>query len=80
MPPTRISFVAALNFIESALRYWGTESAGRLPERLQRLRADLLHFVLPERRERSYPRAVKIKMSNYERKRPTKSSSRKRPK
>jgi Insertion element 4 transposase N-terminal/Transposase DDE domain len=75
--PTRISFVAALNFIENALRAWGTESAGRLPERLQKLRADITHFVLPERRDRSYPRAVKIKMSNYERKRPLKSSSRK---
>ena len=78
--PTRISFVAALNFIESALRTWGTESAGRLPERLQRLREDLAHFVLPERRERSYPRAVKIKMSNYARKRPAKLSSRSRAK
>jgi hypothetical protein len=73
--PTRISFVAALNFIESALRTWGTDSAGRLPERLVRLREDLGHFILPERRKRSYPRAVKIKMSNYDRKRPTKSSS-----
>lgn len=78
--PTRISFVAALNFIESALRTWGTESSGRLPERLQRLREDLAHFVLPERRERSYPRAVKIKMSNYARKRPAKPSSRSRAK
>ena len=76
--PTRISFVAALNYIESALRMWGVESAGRLPERLRRLREDVSHFVLPERRARSYPRAVKIKMSNYDRKRPTKSSSRKR--
>ncbi len=80
VPPTRISFVAALNFIESALRTWGAESAGRLPERLQRLREDLAHFVLPERRERSYPRAVKIKMSNYARKRPAKPSSRNRAK
>lgn len=80
VPPTRISFVAALNFIESALRTWGTESAGRLPERLVRLREDLTHFVLPERRERTYPRAVKIKMSNYPRKRPATSSSRKRAK
>jgi hypothetical protein len=80
VPPTRISFVAALNFIESALRTWGTDSAGRLPERLQRLREDLAHFVLPERRERSYPRAVKIKMSNYARKRPAKPSSRSRAK
>lgn len=78
VPPTRISFVAALNFIETALRTWGTESAGRLPERLRKLREDLSHFILPERRERSYPRAVKIKMSNYPRKRPTKSSSKRR--
>jgi len=36
------------------------------------------HFVLPERRARSYPRAVKIKMSNYARKRPTRSPPRRR--
>ena len=77
VPPVRISFVAALNFIESALRTWGTDNAGRLPERLVRLREDLRHFVLPERRERSYPRQVKIKMSNYDRKRPVHSPSRK---
>ena len=76
--PTRISFVAVLNFIESAFRTWGTDSAGRIPERLARLREDLTHFVLPERRDRTYPRAVKIKMSSYPRKRPTTSSSRKR--
>lgn len=80
VPPTRISFVAALTFVENALRSWGTESAGRLPERLIRLREDLGHFILPERRERSYPRAVKIKMSNYPRKRPAKPSTRKRAK
>jgi hypothetical protein len=80
VPPTRISFVAALTFVENALRSWGTESAGRLPERLIKLREDLAHFILPERRERSYPRAVKIKMSNYSRKRPAKPSTRKRAK
>lgn len=80
VPPTRISFVAALRFIETALRMWGTESAGAWPKRLVHLREDIGHFVLPERRERSYPRAVKIKMSNYPRKRPAKSSSRKRAK
>jgi hypothetical protein len=76
--PTRISFVAALNFIESAFRMWGTDAAGRIPERLKRLREDIGHFVLPERRDRTYPRAVKLKMSNYNRKRPGPSSSRKR--
>lgn len=80
VPPTRVSFVAALNFIESALRSWGTDSAGRLPERLVKLREDIGHFILPPRRDRTYPRAVKIKMSNYPRKRPAPVSSRKRPK
>lgn len=80
VPPTRISFVAALNFIESALRSWGTDNLGRAPQRLINLREDLGHYVLPERRPRSYKREVKIKMSNYPRKRPVTSSSRKRAK
>lgn len=80
VPPMRVSFLAALRFIESAFRMWGVDSAGRLPERLRHLREDIGHYILPERRQRSYPRAVKIKMSNYERKRPFKSSSRKRAK
>ena len=44
---------------------------GKLPGALLDLRARLRLLLLPERRpERSYPRAVKIKMSNYARKRP----------
>lgn len=78
VPPIRISFVAALSFIESALRSWGTDNLGRAPQRLINLREDLGHYVLPERRPRTYKREVKIKMSNYPRKRPVKSSSRKR--
>ena len=78
--PTRISFVAALNFIEMAFRMWGTESAGKWPQRLAHLREDIGHLILPERRQRSYPRAVKIKMSNYPRKRPVKAPSKKRAK
>ena len=80
VPPIRVSFIAALRFIESAFRRWDVESGGRLPERLRHLREDLSHYILPERRQRSYPRAVKIKMSNYDRKRPSKSSSMERPK
>jgi transposase IS4-like protein/DDE family transposase len=68
--PTRISFTAALTLIETAFRSWSLDNAGRTPDRLRKLRQDLAHFILPERRERSYPRAVKIKMSNYPRKRP----------
>ena len=70
VPPTRVSFVAGLRFVRSALLSFGlTSSPGTLPKRLLRLRADLTHFILPERRARAYPRAVKIKMSNYNRKR-----------
>jgi hypothetical protein len=68
--PTRISFVAALALIETAFRTWSLDNAGRTPDRLRKLREDLSHFLLPERRQRSYPRAVKLKMSNYDRKRP----------
>ncbi len=73
LPPSRISFVASLRFIRDEW-IWAalTRSPGTLPKKLRRLREQILRFVLPPRRsERSYPRAVKIKMSNYERKRPT---------
>jgi len=77
VPPARISFVAALALIESALRSWGIDNLGRAPKRLIHLREDLGHYVLPERRHRSYRREVKIKMSNYPRKRPRVSPSKK---
>jgi hypothetical protein len=67
--PDRISFKSALMFIEHALLTLSLASAGRIPEHLRRLREDVAHFILPKRRQRSYPRAVKIKMSNYARKR-----------
>jgi hypothetical protein len=68
VPPTRISFVAALRFIRE--EWWmdsqPTIDVAEVPRHLQRLAAQLSRFVLPERRpERAYPRAVKIKMSNY---------------
>jgi hypothetical protein len=67
--PDRISFKGALMCIEHTLLTLSLESSGRIPEHLRRLRADLTHFILPKRRQRTYPRAVKIKMSNYPRKR-----------
>jgi IS4 transposase len=67
--PDRISFKSALMCIEHALLTLSLDSAGRIPEHLRRLREDIAHFVLPKRRQRTYPRAVKIKMSNYPRKR-----------
>jgi hypothetical protein len=75
VPPTRISFVNAMIFVVqevTALRGQRL-SFGTIPSRLEYLHQQLKRLVLPERRTtRSYPRAVKVKMSNYPRKRPTK--------
>jgi hypothetical protein len=73
LPPTRISFVLALSLIRDEW-IWSTisNSPGAIPKHLLRLRQNLQRLVLPPRRsERVYPRAVKVKMSNYARKRPT---------
>ena len=76
LPPNRISFVAAHRLICD--EWWwscGTATPGAIPKHLRRLRENIARFVLPPRRtERLYPRAVKIKMSNYARKRPTAAS------
>jgi hypothetical protein len=70
--PVRISFVAALRLIRDEWLWCAVASPGAIPRHLQNLRRDLKFFVLPERRShRSNPRAVKLKMSNYDRKRPT---------
>lgn len=71
VPPTRISFIMALRLIRDEWMWTsGTNSPGAIPGHLRRLREDIARFILPKRRERSQPRAVKIKMSNYPRKRP----------
>ncbi len=72
--PNRISFVNALALIRNAWLAWSTMpmAPGRIPEGLLDLRRCLKLLVLPPRRsERTYPRAVKIKMSAYNRKPPT---------
>lgn len=70
VPPTRISFVGALHLITDEWLWAAVTSPGAIPARLRALRANLRGLILPPRRsERSYPREVKIKMSNYNRKR-----------
>jgi hypothetical protein len=72
VPPSRISFVMAMRLIQDEWM-WAAQSKapGAIPKNLRRLRDELKRFVLPPRRTaRSFPRAVKIKMSNYARKRP----------
>ena len=74
VPPTRISFVASLALIRDELMWFGSPrvTPGAIPASLARLRMNLKRLVLPPRRpERRFPRAVKVKMSNYPRKRPS---------
>jgi hypothetical protein len=68
--PTRISFVEALRLIRDEWEWLSVASPGAIPKRLEAMRRNLKRYVLPPRRARSFPRVVKIKMSNYDRKRP----------
>jgi hypothetical protein len=68
--PTRISFVVALHMIVAEWGWLAVTSPGAIPSRLRDLQARLKRFILPPRRsERSYPRAVKVKLSCYPRNR-----------
>jgi len=78
VPPTRISFVASLQWIRDEFHTLSLRSMtpGAVPASLARLRQRLKRLVLPPRREgRVFPRAVKVKMSNYPRKRPSRRSA-----
>jgi hypothetical protein len=72
VPPTRMSFVGCLRAIKFQLVLFAAISPGKMAKVLDRFHRELAaSCVLPPRRsERFYPRAVKIKMSNYPRKRP----------
>lgn len=73
VPPLRISFIATLReVVAECIALSRTHSPGTIPKRLASMRDRIRQFLLPERRpDRRYPRAVKVKMSNYDRKRPT---------
>lgn len=68
--PTRISFVEALRLIRDEWEWLSVTSPGAIPKRLETMRRNVKRYVLPPRRARSFPRAVKVKMSSYDRKRP----------
>jgi hypothetical protein len=70
VPPSRVSFTTAMRFIRDEWNWCAVASPGSIPAKLRRMRDNVLDFVLPERRSaRRFPRAVKLKMSNYDRKR-----------
>lgn len=71
VPPTRISFLESVRQIRSEWDWLAiSQSPGSFGKHLRKLRASLKRYVLPPRRDRLFPRAVKIKMSAYPRKRP----------
>lgn len=70
LPPTRLSFIACMRLICDEWLWCAIASPGSIPKHLRALRASLKTLLLPPRRShRRYPREVKIKMSNYPRKR-----------
>jgi Insertion element 4 transposase N-terminal/Transposase DDE domain len=69
--PTRISFIEALRLIRDAWSWMSFAKPGAIPKHLANLRSSMKRYILPPRRQRpSAPRAVKIKMSSYDRKQP----------
>ena len=71
VPPVRLSYRHALLALRA---FWHTAwltPPGVFPRPIEALLDDLARFVLPDRRARRYPRAVKLKISRYRRKRPT---------
>lgn len=71
LPPTRISFVFVLRAIQDEMRWSALRldkgTTGAIPKDLETMRRNIKRVVLPQRRARTYERAVKIKMSNYPR-------------
>ena len=70
VPPVRISFVGAFREIRDEVNWLDGIRPTVIVDRLRRMRARIKQrHILPARRVRSYPRAVKIKMTSYPRKR-----------
>lgn len=70
VPPTRISFITSMHLVCDEWLWSASASPGAIPRHLRNLRAAIKRYILPPRRsQRRYPRAVKIKMSSYPRKR-----------
>jgi hypothetical protein len=65
LPPTRLSFLTTLRLIRTTLPELHRTAPVDHPRLYQQLLADMVATPLPPRRNRSYPRVVKRKMSNF---------------
>lgn len=75
LPPSRISYRHSLMLVRSFLLSAWLASPGVLPARLEALHHDIGLLVLPPRRERKFPRAVRVKNTHYPKKKPIRRSS-----
>ena len=66
VPPQRLSFQWLTLAITTALYHWPLQTPGTLPKRLALLRLQARAYLLPERRTRSYPRAIKPPRAKYQ--------------
>jgi hypothetical protein len=65
LPPTRLSFLTALRLIRTTVPELQRTAPADQPRLYRQVLADLLARPLPRRRNRSNPRVVKQKMSNF---------------
>lgn len=70
LDPDRLSFINSLRLICDAIPEFQLVHPTDHPRLWQRLLQDIAQFQLPEREDRSNPRVVKRKMSNFKLKRP----------
>jgi transposase IS4-like protein/DDE family transposase len=71
VPPVRISFVGAFREIRDEVNWLDGIRPSVIVDRLRKMRTRIRQrHLLPVRRERSYPRAVKVKITSYPKKRP----------
>lgn len=69
--PVELSFSGMLVMLMQLWQLMSVRAAGSISKLIASWEAQMQRLLLPSRRsQRSYPRAVKIKMSNYSRKRP----------
>jgi hypothetical protein len=69
LPPTRISFVAAVQLVRDECLWCSNSTPGAIPKQLAKLRNNMKYYVLPARRPgRSFPRAVKVRATRFPKK------------
>jgi hypothetical protein len=64
--PNRISFTSAICIIDMQIRGYALSGDGTIPKKLQLMREDVKHFILPKKRKhRTFPRSVLYIPSRY---------------